>query len=230
MPTKYHNMNKKTAVVIGATGLIGSHIVDALLNDDDFDLVRILVRRPVDIFHNKLQQEILHFDNINDYTQKFGSGEIIFCCIGTTQKNVKGDKALYEKIDFDIPVNAAQIGIEKNYKKFLIVSSVGASENSSNFYLRLKGKTENALKQFAFESVSFFRPSMLLGERKEVRRGEKYLQKSLKVLSLFLLGSLKKYHSINAQDLANAMIIESKQNNPGVHYFEYAQIMNLAKN
>jgi uncharacterized protein YbjT (DUF2867 family) len=223
-------MNKKTAVVIGATGLIGSHIVDALLNDDDFDLVRILVRRPVKIFHNKLQQEIVNFDDINDYTQKFGSGEIIFCCIGTTQKNVKGDKALYEKIDFNIPVNAAQIGIEKNYKKFLIVSSVGANENSSNFYLRLKGKTENKLKQFAFKSVSFFRPSMLLGERKEVRRGEKYLQKSLKILSLFLFGSLKKYHSINAQDLARAMINESKQDNPGVHYFEYTQIMNLARN
>lgn len=223
-------MNKKTAVVIGATGLIGSHIVDALLKDDDFDLVRILVRRPVKIFHSKLQQEIVNFDDINDYTQKFGSGEIIFCCIGTTQKNVKGDNALYEKIDFDIPVNAAQIGIEKNYKKYLIVSSVGANENSSNFYLRLKGKTENKLKQFAFESISFFRPSMLLGERKEVRRGEKYLQKSLKILSLFLFGSLKKYHSINATDLARAMINESKQDNPSVHYFEYMQIMNLARN
>ena len=134
---------------------------------------------------------------------------------------MKGDNAAYEKIDFDIPVNAARIGIAKNYKKFLVVSSAGANENSSNFYLKLKGKTENAIRQFAFQSICFFRPSTLLGERKELRRGEKILQTGMKVLSLLLFGSLKKYHAINARDVARAMVKESKQNNPGVHYFEY---------
>lgn len=220
-------MNKKTAVVIGASGLTGSFVVEELLKDNDFDIVRVLARRPVKIIHNKLQQKIVNFDDIADYTQKFGDGDIIFCCIGTTQKNVKGDNALYEKIDFDIPVNAARIGIAKNYKKFLIISSVGANENSSNFYLKLKGKTENALKQFSFESISFFRPSMLLGKREELRSGEKILQTSMKIVSSLLFGSLKKYHAINAKDVARAMVKESKQNDTGVHYFEYAEIMNL---
>ncbi len=223
-------MNELTAVVIGASGLTGSYVVEELLKDDAFGIVRILVRRPVQIIHNKLQQEVMSFNDINDYTQKFGEGDIIFCCIGTTQKGVKGDNAAYEKIDFDIPVNAARIGISKKYKKFLMVSSVGANENSSNFYLKLKGKTENAIRRFAFESICFFRPSMLLGERKELRRGEKILQTSMKLFSLLLFGSLKKYHAINARDVAIAMVKESKQNNPGVHYFEYREIMNSAKN
>lgn len=220
-------MNELTAVVIGASGLTGSYVVEELLKDDAFGIVRIIVRRPVQIIHNKLQQEVMNFSDINNYAQKFGKGDIIFCCIGTTQKKVKGDNAAYEKIDFDIPVNAARIGIAKNYKKFMIVSSVGANENSSNFYLKLKGKTENAISQFKFESICFFRPSMLLGERKELRRGEKILQTGMKVLSLLLFGSLKKYHAINARDVAAAMVKESKQNNPGVHYFEYPEIMNL---
>lgn len=220
-------MNELTAVVVGASGLTGSYVVEELLKDEAFGLVRILLRRPVQLIHNKLQQEIVNFNDINDYTQKFGQGDIIFCCAGTTQKKVKGDKAAYEKIDFDIPVNAARIGIAKSYKKFLVVSSVGANEHASNFYLKLKGKTENAISKFEYESICFFRPSVLLGERKELRRGEKILQNGMKVLSLLLFGSLKKYRGINAADVARAMVKESKQNNPGVHYFEYPEIMKV---
>ena len=163
-------MNELTAVVIGASGLTGSYVVEELLKDTAFGIVRILVRRPVQLIHNKLQEEVVDFNDINNYTQKFGEGDIIFSCIGTTQKKMKGDKAAYEKIDFDIPVNAARVGIAKSYKKFLMVSSVGANEHSPNFYLKLKGKTENAISKLEFESICFFRPSVLLGERKELRR------------------------------------------------------------
>ncbi|MEP6928288.1 MAG: NAD(P)H-binding protein [Ginsengibacter sp.] len=221
-------MNELTAVVIGASGLTGGYVVEELLKDNAFGMVRILARKHIQLIHPRLQQETVNFDDINDYTRKFGEGDIIFCCIGTTQKKVKGDMVAYEKIDFDIPVNAGRIGIEKSYKKFLIISSVGANVNSSNFYLKLKGKTENALKQFAFENICFFRPSMLLGERKEQRRGEKILQNSMKFFSRLLFGSLKKYHAINAKDVAKAMVKVSKQFNHGVQYFEYSDIMSLA--
>jgi len=201
-------MNELTAVVIGASGLTGSYVVKELLKDDTFGIVRILVRRPLQIIHNKLRQEVANFNDINDYTQKLGEGDIIFCRIGTTQKKVKGDHAAYEKIDFDIPVNAARIGFAKKYKKFLMVSSVGANESSGNFYLKLKGKTENAIRRIAFNSICFFRPSILLGERKELRRVEKILQTGMKVLSIFFIGSLKKYHAIHARDVAIAMVKE----------------------
>ena len=221
-------MNKQTAVVIGATGLIGSHVVEELLKDDSFAIVRTLTRKPLTIIHPKLQQRmVVNFNDMDDYKEKFGEGDVIFCCIGTTQKKVQGDKAAYNKVDYDIPVNAAQIGISRGYKKYLLVSAIGANENSSNFYLQLKGKTENAIKEFSFPNIGFFRPAQLLGKRKEYRPGEKILQPITKFISLFLFGSLKKYHSINAEDVAKAMVKESKQDNRGVHYFEYNEMMNL---
>ncbi|MDQ2719515.1 MAG: NAD(P)H-binding protein [Bacteroidota bacterium] len=223
-------MDELSGVVIGATGLTGNLLVNELLKDNSFKNVRVLVRRPLNIIHPKLQQEIVNFNDIDDYSDKFGEGDIIFCCIGTTQKKVKNDKTAYEKIDYAIPVNAARIGLSKNFKKYLIISSIGANENSSNFYLKLKGRTENKIKEFPYNTISIFRPGQLLGKRNENRRGEAILQNATKFISYFLFGSLKKYHSINAIDVAKAMVKESKLNNHGVHYFEYTEIMDLAHN
>lgn len=222
-------MNELSAVVIGATGLTGNFLVEELLKDNAFKIVRILVRKPVKILHPKLQQEIINFNDINDFADKFGEGDVIFCCIGTTQKKVKNDKIAYEKIDFDIPVNAARIGISKNFKKYLIVSAIGANEKSSNFYLKLKGKTENALKQFPFESISIFRPSILIGQRNEFRFGEKIIHAITEVFSFLFFGMLRKYHSIDALNVAKAMVKQSKSNEPGLHYFEYDGMMDLAR-
>lgn len=158
-----------------------------------------------------------------------GEGDVIFCCIGTTQKKVKGDKALYEKIDHDIPVNAAEIGISHHFKKFLIVSAVGANENSSNFYLNLKGKTENSLKHFPFESLSIFQPSLLNGRRKETRFVEQIAETIMDLLSFLLLGPLQKYRAIGANNVARAMVYESKQNKTGVKYYRYGQMMDMAR-
>ena len=222
-------MNEQTAVIIGASGLIGSHLVKQLLQDDYFIFVRILVSKKLELTHPKLQQLVVNFNNINDYRDKFGNGDIIFSCIGTTQKNVKGDNDLYWKIDHDIPLNAAEIGIENGFKKFLLVSSVGADAASSNFYLKLKGKTENDIKQLPFTSISIFRPSMLLGKRTEKRAFENILQGSIKFISGFLFGSLNKYHGIYAKDVAKAMIAESKKDHPGVHILEYKEMMALIR-
>jgi uncharacterized protein YbjT (DUF2867 family) len=221
-------MNELTATVIGATGLIGSLVLEELLKDDHFKTVRALVRRDLNMNHPKLQQSIVNFNDINDFTKRFGEGDIIFCCIGTTQKKVKGDLVAYAKIDFDIPVNAARIGVSKNYKKFLIVSSVGANENSSNFYLQLKGKTENALKQFEFESLEIFQPSILTGKRNEKRITEQIAQATMKFISFLFIGALKKYKPVAAKNVAKAMVAVSKKATRGVHYYQYAQMIKLA--
>jgi uncharacterized protein YbjT (DUF2867 family) len=223
-------MNEGTAVVIGASGLIGDHLVELMLNDDYFLAVRVLVRKKLALNHAKLEQQIVNFNDINDYTNKFGNGNSIFCCVGTTTKKVNGDITAYTKVDFDIPYNAAKIGISKNYKKFLIVSSVGANEMSANFYLKLKGKIENALKQFEFNSISIFRPGQLLGKRNEYRRGENILQNVTKFMSHFLFLGLKKYHSIKAKDVAKAMIAAGKKDDSGVFIFEYNGIKKLLSN
>jgi uncharacterized protein YbjT (DUF2867 family) len=222
-------MDEQTAVVIGATGLTGNLVVGELLKDNNFKTVRVLVRRNINIIHPKLQQEIVNFNDIDDYTRKFGEGEVIFCCIGTTQKKVKGDKILYKKIDYDIPVNAATIGIPKGYKKFLIISSIGANENSSNFYLRLKGKTENALKEFPFFSLSIFQPSIINGNRNENRIGEIIAQTVMDILSFLFIGPLKKYRAIGANKIARAMVQASKLKKRGVGYYRHDEIMELAR-
>ncbi len=221
-------MNELTAVVIGATGLTGNLVIEELLKDNSFKSVRALVRRKSDISHPKLQQNIVDFDNMDNYTTNFGEGDIIFCCVGTTQKKVNKDKEAYKKIDFDIPVNAAKIGISKGFKKFQIVSAIGANENASNFYLNLKGKTENALKQFPFESIGIFRPSILNGNRTENRTGEKIVQTVMDLMSFLLLGPLEKYRAIGADNVAKAMVKESKLNTKGVNYYSYSEIMDLA--
>jgi uncharacterized protein YbjT (DUF2867 family) len=223
-------MNELTAVVIGATGLTGTLLLEQLLTDNDFKTIRILVRKKVNISHPKLEQLVVDFDDINDYANKFGKGDVIFCCVGTTQKKVKNDKIAYEKVDYDIPVNAAKIGIQKKFKKFLLVSAIGAKEQSSNFYLSLKGKTENAIAAMPFESVAVFRPSLLLGKRNEHRFGEKMAQGIAEIFSFTFYGWLRKYHPVDAKHVANAMIQQSKSKDRGVHYFDFEGIMNLSEN
>ncbi|MEO9004933.1 MAG: NAD(P)H-binding protein [Ginsengibacter sp.] len=223
-------MKELTAVVIGATGLTGNLLVEELLKDNDFKTVRTLVRTPIDRNDPKLEQRVVNFNDQNDYAQKFGEGDIIFCCVGTTQKKVNKDEAAYTKVDYDIPVNAADIGIAKGFKQFLIVSAIGADETSSNFYLSLKGKTENRLKQFPFMSIGIFQPSILNGNRKESRMGERFLQIILDLISFLLLGSLKKFRSIGANSVAKAMLQASKKQSPGIHYYRYSEMMHLVRN
>jgi len=222
-------MNDLTAVIIGASGLTGNLVLEELLRDNDFKTVRILVRRTVKIIHPKLEQEIVNFNNLDEYTKKFGEGDVIFCCIGTTQKKVKGDKELYKQIDYDIPRNAASIGIAKGFKKFLIVSAIGANENSSNFYVSLKGKIENTLKQFHFDSVDIFQPSLLNGNRNETRVLEKMIQGVMDIVSFLFLGPLKKYHAIGADNVAKSMVYAARQNKSGVHYYTYQEMMEMAR-
>ena len=162
-----------TATLIGATGLIGNYLLEELLNDDYFDTVRILIRRPVDSTHPKLEKKLVDFTDTESFRLSLEGSDVVFCAVGTTQKKVKGDKAAYRKVDYDIPVNAARFCKMNGCGKFILVSSVGANSNSSNFYLKLKGEVEDAVKAAGLRSVHIMRPSMLLGYRKEFRSGEK---------------------------------------------------------
>ena len=222
-------MKDGIAVVLGASGLTGALLVQKLINDPDFKIVRTLGRHNLEISHPKLDDRIVDFNDKEDFKIKMGRGDVIFSCIGTTQKKVNGDKTMYEKIDHGIPVNAAAIGIGQRYRKFLIISSAGANENSSNFYLHLKGKIENSLKRFPYESISIFQPSVLNGARKETRFNEQLIQTLMDLFSFIFLGPLRKYHAIGANTVAKAMIFESKRNKKGIYYFHYEQMMDMAR-
>jgi uncharacterized protein YbjT (DUF2867 family) len=215
------NQNMKTATVIGSTGLIGSYLVNILLQDEYFEKLRIIVRRPVTLTHPKLEISIIDFEDRTAFRKAIEGSDVIFSAIGTTQKKVKGDASAYRKIDFDITVNAAALAKETGCPQFLFVSSVGADPSAKNFYLKLKGEIEEAVIKNGPSSISIFRPSMLMGDRKEKRMGES-LGKVLMQTFSFLIPT--RYKIIHAEKVAQAMVKTSKTKEPGVHYYDYSKM------
>jgi uncharacterized protein YbjT (DUF2867 family) len=215
-----------TATLIGATGLIGGHLLEELLKDGYFDTIRILIRRPIEFTHPKLEKKLVDFTYAESFRLALDGSDTVFSAIGTTQKKVKGDKAAYRKVDYDIPVNAARFCKMTGCDKFIFVSSVGANSKSNNFYLKLKGEVEDAVKAVGLKSVHIMRPSMLLGDRKEFRFGEKIGSPVMKAIS-FLLPS--KYRPIHGRDVAKAMLALARNEKKGCDNYEFATIKDLAK-
>ena len=215
-------MNGQTAVVLGATGLIGSSLVEQLLADDTFSTVRVLVRRPIAIQHPKLEVLITDFTDYDAYKKNLGTGDCIFSCVGTTNANVKGDKLLYRSIDFDIPVNAARFGKEAGFKQFLLVSAIGADARSRFFYTRLKGEVEEMIAGYKFKSFHVFRPSFLVGRKQSERTGETLLTSLFRVFS-FLIPS--NYKAISGASVAKAMLTAAKQEKEGLSVYYYNEMI-----
>ena len=215
-----------TATLVGATGLIGGYLLEELLNDPYFNTVRILIRRPVNITHTKLEKKIVDFNDSDSVLVALSNSDVLFCAIGSTMKKVKGDKEVYRKIDFDIPVNLARFCKMTGCEKFILVSSAGANAKSKNFYQRLKGETDEAVKEFGPKTVHIMRPSLLLGERKEFRLGETIGKVFMTSLS-FLIP--EKYKAIQGQDVAKVMLALSKRNEEGIFIHENSEIRVLSK-
>jgi len=221
-------MLQNTVAVIGSTGLVGSHIVDLLKEENACQKIRLLVRKPVEFSHPKLEIKLVNFEDYESLKLAIAGCGVVFCAVGTTQQQVKGDQLQYRKVDYDIPVSAAKACLETGGTNFLLVSSVGADSSSKNFYLRLKGEVEAAVQKFPIKSISIFRPSMLLGNRKEFRLGERIGQSGMKLIAPLLAGKWKKYKAIEARDVAAAMIEAAKQNKEGfVVVYEYDEMKRL---
>lgn len=209
------------AVLIGVTGMVGNYLLEELLADPWFDSVRVLVRRPYEPTHPKLEKMLVDFNDKDSVLVALNDCDVAFCTIGTTQKKVKGDKAAYRKVDYDIPVNLARFCNMTGCKKFILVSAVGANAKSSNFYLKLKGEVEEAVKTQGLQSVHIMRPSFLLGERKENRTGEK-IAKAVMLTFSFLVPS--KYKAIHGRDVAKAMVKAAKDSRVGNYIYEYREM------
>lgn len=222
-------MHRKTAVVLGATGLIGQHLVQELLQNEFFSKVRILVRRPLTINHPKADIQVVNFNDEKDIAARIDIGDVIFCCIGTTRKKVKGNKTEYRKVDYDIPIITARLGIQHGFNQFLIVSAIGANPIAANFYLQLKGCIEEDVTALPFESIHIFRPSILLGKREEFRFGENFGKVVMNAISFIFLGAWRKYKPIAAADVAKAMVAAANKEIAGVHMYEYDQMQKLIR-
>jgi len=187
------------------------------------------VRRPYKKTDPKMEVKLVDFNDAESFKLALEGSDVIFSCIGTTQKNVKGDTDLYRRIDFDIPLRAARFGREIGCEKFILVSSVGANSHSRTFYLRLKGELENAIRSVALDTVHIMQPSMLLGDRNEKRAGELMLQATMNLTSVLLFGSGRKYKAIHGKTVAAAMLNAAKKNGKGFFRYTYDGIKELSR-
>lgn len=217
----------KTALIIGSTGLIGSHLLELLLASNDYEKVITFVRSASEIKHPKLTQHIVDFDKIETY-KDLVQGDDFFCTIGTTIKTA-GSKEAFRKVDFEYPSQFAALAAQNKVKQFLIISSLGADVNSGNFYLKTKGEMEEFLKNSSFESVSVVQPSSLLGDRTEFRMAEKVGGFFMKVFSFLFLGKLKKYKPIESTVVAKALLKIAQRNNKGYKIYESDAIQEIGK-
>lgn len=217
---------KQKAIVIGSTGLIGKALIDLLLQNDNYEQVIALVRNPTVSKNKKLIYIETNFKQVDDVTDAI-KGNCLFICIGSTMAKA-GSKDAFLKVDFNIPVDVAHIAVKNGVQKCIVVSSLGADQNSSNFYLQTKGKMEQAIEKLGFKNTVFMRPSILLGTRKEFRLGELIGKFFMTLLNPVFLGPLKKYRGIQGQTVAKAMLNLSLQDSMGVKRFESNEIEILA--
>lgn len=215
----------KTAIVIGATGLIGKELTQRLLNDPSFDKVKVFVRKQLLPGHSKLQQVIVDFNNLSQCATEI-TGDVVFCAMGTTIKTA-GSQEAFVKVDYTYVLNFAEQAKKNGVPQFILVSSLGVTESGGNFYLTVKRDVENALKRLKFNSLVIVRPSMLLGQRAEFRLGESIGKFFMKSLGFLFIGKLKKYKAIEASVVAKAMIALSKAGLEEVSVFESDRLQKL---
>ncbi len=217
----------KTALLAGATGLVGGLCLNYLLNEDSYSKVKIFLRRKLNISNPKLEKYIINFDKLEEQSNLVEADDI-FCCLGTTIKKA-GTQENFKKVDFEYPLKFAKTGLENGAKHFSLVSSLGADKYSKIFYNRVKGELEEELKKINYQSINIYRPSLLLGKRNEFRLGEKFGMVVMKLLGFTLQGKLKKYRAINADTVASVMVKNAQKDLKGINIFESDKIQKLSE-
>ena len=212
----------KTALIAGASGLVGRHCLSFLLQSDRYNHVISVGRSPLSVSNPKLVQVTIDFDNLSDYKDQLQADDV-FCCLGTTIKKA-GSKAKFHKVDYTYVVELARLASSRGASQFLVVSALGAHPKSRIFYNKVKGQMEEAVKHIPFRSVHILQPSVLLGNRQESRPMEKVAGWFMGSLRFLLLGGLKKYRPIEARKVGKALVHYASQEKPGTHVHPSDQI------
>ena len=216
----------KTALIFGSSGLIGSELLNAITQNNNYNKIKLFVRSAQNSNDPKVEVIQIDFNNLEKHKDSV-VGDDCFFCIGTTRKDTP-DKNEYRRVEYNIPVDIAKIAKSNSVKSFVYVSSIGASPNSSSSYLKNKGQVEEELTNLNFPKLAIIRPSGLLGNRKAFRLGEHIGIFVVEVLSIFFLGSLKKYKPIQAQNVAKAMV-SIAQNHDQKTVFESNELNEIGK-
>lgn len=218
-------MPGKTAIVIGATGLVGSQLVQALLASPEYQRVLAVVRRPALPPHPKLVSIETPFEQLDRALADVKADEA-YCCLGTTLRQA-GTKAEFHKVDYGYAYAFAHRLKQNGVPHFLLVSAVGAAANSPVFYNRVKGRLETDIKALGFARLSIFRPSLLLGDRREKRLAEALTARLSPLISPFLVGPLTKMHPIQSSVVAKAMAGVAQTEGQGETFYYYQEMQAL---
>ncbi len=210
-------MNKQQVTLFGSSGLIGGFLLDKLLADASFEKIIVVRRDALVHTHPKVSVRQINFTSQKEVERAVENSSIVFSCIGTTQAKVKGNKATYRTIDYDITLSIAKACKAKNVASFLYVSSAGANSARSGFYLKLKGEIDDAIRMLKLPSATILRPSLLLGKRKEFRFGEMMAQLIMPLFAFLLPMRLR---PIRAEKVAEVMIDRALKRQEGTHILE----------
>ena len=200
----------RTALVFGSSGLVGRHLLNQLIKDDNYNKIKIFVRSEPKINDPKVKIIKTDFNNLENHIEDI-KGDDCFFCIGTTKQN-SPDKNEYRRVELDLPKEIAQIAKSNSINSFIFISSGYADPKSSGDYLKFKGQVEEELKRLNFTKLGIMRPSFLMGDRKNKRVGEKIGIFVFKLLSPLLLGPLKKMRPIHSETVAKVMIRAANEN------------------
>jgi uncharacterized protein YbjT (DUF2867 family) len=213
----------RTALLAGTTGLVGSQLLQSLLEDNYYTKIKALSRTPLTLKHGRLENIVLDFDNLTEYKDRLRVDDI-FCCLGTTM-NKAGTKSAFRKVDYEYPLTLGEICKTLGAKQYLLISALGANKESRIYYNHIKGEIEAAITGLGFETVHILRPSLLLGDRVEKRSAEDAAKMMYKVISFLLPQKLR---AIDSGKVAHAMKYYAKQEKKGVFIHESKELQTIA--
>lgn len=216
----------RSAIVAGASGLVGERVLRRLLAGGEYDRVVAFVRGPINLSHRKLEQRTVDYERVGRMSA-FPRADDVFCCLGTTMRRA-GSPEAFRKVDVEYVQRLAEVSVRAGTTQFLLVSAVGANAASRNLYLRCKGEAENMVRALPFRGVQIFRPSFLVGHRNERRPGEAIATVAARVLSIAMLGPARRYRPIRADNVAKAMVAVAHESPPGIRVYEADAMQALA--
>jgi uncharacterized protein YbjT (DUF2867 family) len=215
----------KKAILFGASGYIGSHLVQDLLNNEAYEQVIIVVRKDLNIQHPKLKTVLGDFNALQNLKAELVADDV-FITLGTTKKKTPDLKAYYQ-VDHDYPVLAAKIAKENGAKSVFMVTAIGANSSSKIFYSRTKGDVERDVIALDFDHTHIFQPSMILANRKENRTGEQIFMSIFRVINPLFVGGISKYKGIEGKDVAKAMNNAAMNQTTKVKVYQWKEINEL---
>jgi len=221
------NGQPKVALLVGASGLTGSYVLDALLDAPDFSRVIAVTRRPLAREHARLANRIVQFDRME--TQLRGVAcDVALCCLGTTLARA-GSRDNFREVDVDYVVAFARTALAARAQRFVVMSSAGANPRARNFYLRTKGEMEEELEAIGFPALDILQPGLLFGWRHEMRLLELVTQAVMPLVNPFLLGKRAAFRGISARKVAAAMVGATRSGRKGVQRYVNPGIYALAR-